>query len=75
MSEELKDYCSDDFYTYDEDIICSVGGAPNGLGMSPAVSNEGLSVSLRNAGDFPGITHYDTVRCRLIGSGTGTFHI
>lgn len=75
MFDDLKNFCSDDFYTYDEDIICSVGSAPNGLGMSPAVSEHGLSVSLRNAGDFNGISPYDTVRCKLNGSGTGTFHI
>lgn len=75
MSEDLKNFCSDDFYTYDEDIICSVGGAPNASGMSPAVSEHGVSVSLRNAGEFDGLTHYDTVCCSLEGPGNGTFHI
>ena len=63
------------FRSYDEEIICSVGGAPNAFGMSPAVSEHGISVSLRNAGEFDGLTHYDTVRCRLVGKGSGSFHI
>ena len=75
MLDDLKNFCAYNFYSYDEEIICSVGGAPNASGMSPAVSEHGISVSLRNAGEFDGLTHYDTVRCRLVGTGSGTFHI
>ena len=75
MHEELKNYFSDEYYSYDEDIICSVGNVPNNYGMSPAITKEGVSVSLRNAGEFDGIRKNSIVRCRLVGPGSGTFHI
>ena len=75
MLEDLKDFCSNDYYSYDEDIICSVGNTPNNFGNAPAITKEGVSVSIRNAGDFEGIGKNSIVRCRLIGAGTGTFHI
>ena len=70
IKNELEDY-----YSYDEDIICSVGAAPNVYGAAPAVSKEGVSVSLRNASDFPGIGKNSIVSCSLVGSANGTFHI
>lgn len=74
MLEDLKSFCAD-FYSYDEDIICSVGSTPNKYGMSPAITKEGISVSLRNASDFEGIAKNSIVRCRLVDDGPGTFHI
>lgn len=65
----------EDFYDYDEDIICSIGGEPNASGMSPAVTKEGVSVSIRNAGDFDDIKRNSIVSCRLKGAGYGTFQI
>ena len=75
MQEDLKEFLSNDYYSDDEDIICSVGNTPNNYGMSPAISKEGVSVSLRNAGEYKGIGKNSIVKCRLIGSGAGTFHI
>ena len=75
MMDDLKEYCSNDYYVDDEDIICIVGNSPNGYGMSPAVSVDGVGVSIRNAGDFDGVTKNSIVRCRQKGSGSGTFHI
>lgn len=75
MLEDVKKYFSVDYYSFDEDIICSVGSTPNNFGMSPAITKEGVSVSLKNAGDFEGIERGNIVRCRLIGIGSGTFHI
>lgn len=76
MSEELKDMFSSEYYSTDEDIICSVGNAPNVYyGMSPAITQDGVSVSIENAGEFAGLKKHDIVRCRLIGPGTGAFHI
>ena len=75
MVDDLKNYFSNDYYTFDEDIICSVGGKPNKYGMSPAITREGVSVSLRNASEFEGIDKNSIVVCRLNGAGTGTFHI
>ena len=75
MLNEIKNYFSNGYYSYDEDIICSVGNAPNIHGMSPAITKEGVSVSIRNACQFDGVAQYSIVRCRLIGPGTGTFHI
>ena len=75
MLEDLQNYFSTDYYSYDEDIICSVGTPPNAYGNAPAVTKDGVSVSIRNAGDFTGIGKNSIVRCRLKGAGTGTFHI
>lgn len=74
MLEEIKESVSD-FYSYDEDIICSVGNTPNASGMAPAITKEGISVSIENASDFEGVTRNSIVSCRLMGSGTGTFHL
>jgi hypothetical protein len=74
MLKEMKDAALD-YYTYDEDIICSVGGTSIQGGLAPAVSKEGISVSLKNASDFEGIGKNTIVKCRLLGRGTGTFHI
>lgn len=75
MLEDVKKYFSVDYYSFDEDIICSVGSTPNNFGMSPAITKEGVSVSLRNASDFDGIEKGNIVRCKLVGAGSGTFHI
>ena len=73
MLQLIKE-ASADYYTYNETIICSVGGNPLSSGMAPGVSKEGISVSLRNAGDFA-VSKNTIVSCRLLGRGTGTFHI
>lgn len=74
MCDELKDIFSDDYYSTDEDIICSIGSTPNYKGVSPAITQDGVSVSIENAGEFD-INKHDIVRCRLIGPGPGQFHI
>ena len=74
MLKEIKDAALE-YYTYDEDIICSIGGSPINGGVAPAVSKEGISVSIRNASEFEGIGKNTIVSCRLIGRGSGTFHI
>ncbi len=74
MLKEIKDAALE-YYTYDEDIICSVGGSPSNGGGAPVVSKEGISVSIRNAAEFEEIGKNTIVSCRLIGRGSGTFHI
>ena len=74
MLKEMKEAALD-YYTYDEDIICSLGGASIQGGLAPAVSKEGISVSIKNAGEFEGVGKNTIVKCRLLGRGTGTFHI
>ena len=64
MLKEMKDAALD-YYTYDEDIICSVGGTSIQGGLAPAVSKEGISVSLKNASDFEGIGKNTIVKCRV----------
>ena len=54
MLEIIKDALGD-YYSYDEEIICSVGSVPNTHGEAPAISREGVSVTLRNASEFVGI--------------------
>ena len=75
MADDIKSVFSNGYYTFDEEIICSVGNIPNSYGMSPAVTREGISATLINAKDFDGIKKNSIVRCRLMGPGTGTFHI
>ena len=75
MADDVKSVFSNDYYTFDEEIICSVGNIPNSYGMSPAVTREGVSATLINAKDFEGIKKNSIVRCSLIGQGSGNFHI
>jgi len=76
MAEELKNWINDDeFYTNDEDIICSLGGKTSYNRMAPAISAEGVSVSITNADKFDGLDRNSIVSCRKIGVGNGTFHI
>ena len=70
IKDELQDYYSDD-----EEIICSLGSAPNVYGAAPAISKEGVSVTIRNASDYVGVGRNSIVSCRLIGMGSGTFHV
>lgn len=74
MLDTIKDSV-DDYYSYDEEIICSVGSVPNARGEAPAISKEGVSVTLRNAYEFDGIGKNNIVSCHLIGRAAGTFHI
>ncbi len=75
MADDIKSVFSNDYYTFDEEIICSVGNTPNSYGMSPAVTKEGVSATLINAKDFEGIQKNSIVRCSLWGQGSGNFHI
>lgn len=75
MLEIIKDSVNDDYYSYDEEIICSVGSVPNVRGEAPAISKEGVSVTLRNASEFAGIGKNFIVSCHLIGRAAGSFHI
>ena len=75
MLEDLKNFLSDGYYSDDEDIICSVGNVPNSYGWAPAITKEGVSASIKNASEFDGIKKNSIVRCRLLGAGSGTFHI
>ena len=74
MLETIKE-ALDDYYSYDEEIICSVGSVPNAHGEAPAISKEGVSVTLRNASEFVGIGKNNIVSCHLIGKAAGLFHI
>ena len=75
MFDDLKNFFMNEYYSYDEDIICSVGNKPNVFGNAPAITAEGISASIRNAGDFEGIERNSIVKCRLTGSGSDSFHI
>ena len=74
MLREIKDSMLD-YYNYDEDIICTVGAAVAKGWAAPAVSKEGISISIKNASDFEGVTKNSIVVCKMIGKGTGTFHL
>ena len=65
----------DGIYEDEEDIYCSIGSAPNQFGMSPAITVEGVSASILNAGAFEGIEKNTIVCCRYRSKGSGTFHI
>ena len=74
MSKEIKENALD-YYTYDEDIICSLGASPTASGIAPAVSKDGISVSIRNAIGYEGLEKNTIVSCRMLGRSNGTFHI
>lgn len=75
MLDIIKENVVDGYYSYDEDIICSVGSVPNIRGEAPAITKEGVSVTLRNAYEFVGIGKNNIVSCHLIGKANGLFHI
>lgn len=76
MAEELKNWINDnEFYTADEDITCSLGCKPSSNRLTPAISAEGVSVSITNADKFEGLGRNSIVRCRRIGPAIGKFHI
>lgn len=74
MLKEIKENALD-YYTYDEDIICSLGASPTASGIAPAVSKDGISVSIRNAIGYEGLEKNTIVSCRMLGRSNGTFHI
>lgn len=75
MLEIIKESVNNEYYSDDEDIICSVGAVPNVRGEAPAISTEGVSVTLRNAKEFAEIGKNNIVSCHLIGKAAGSFHI
>ena len=75
MLDSIKEGVTDGYYSYDEDIICSLGAPANAYGAAPAITKEGVSVTLRNAGNFAGIGRNSIVSCHLVGKANGTFHI
>lgn len=75
MLDSIKEGVTDGYYSYDEEIICSIGGSANVRGAAPAITKEGVSVTLRNAGNFAGIGRNSIVSCHLVGMANGTFHI
>lgn len=75
MLEIIKEDVNKGYYSDDEDIICSVGSVPNVRGEAPAISTEGVSVTLRNAKEFADIGKNNIVSCRLLGKAAGSFHI
>ena len=55
-----------DYYGYDEEIICSVGNTPNVYGFAPAVSCEGVSISIKNANEFSEIGRNTILKCKKV---------
>lgn len=78
MIDEIKDFAQDYYNEYDE-IICSLGKEPTTNWFAPAISQDGISVSLIHIDNYEyrdELKVFDIVRCRQIGSQkTGTFHI
>lgn len=65
-----------DFYYDDEDIICYVAGTQNGnFGFLPAISKEGISVTLKGLESISGLRKGNLVAARLIGKAQEGFHI
>ena len=61
------------YYDEGEEVICSVGGTANHNGLAPAISDDGISISLINAEAFPFVRKGSVVLCRIIGPGRGGF--
>lgn len=80
MLELIKDFVNDGYYLDDEKIICSVGAdiQPGANGRYPAVTKEGVSVSL---GGFESIEEEsafvkgDVVLASYLGPGLGSYQI
>ena len=75
MYDFIKEESAD--YDLDEDnVICRLGKTPNPItGLAPAVSSEGLSVSLKTSEEFRRLPAGTIVKCRLIGPSSQNFHI
>jgi len=72
MRDGLSDFYTN-YYDEGEEIICSIGGKVNTNGLAPAISNDGISISLINAREFPYVQKGTVVVCRIVGPGRGGF--
>lgn len=72
MRDGLSDFYRN-YYDIDEEVICSIGGKVNGNGLAPAISEDGISISLINAREFPYVKKGTIVVCRIVGPGRGGF--
>ena len=61
------------FYETDEEVICSVGGQANPNGLAPAITEDGIGISLVNGNDHPYIKKGTIVNARIVGPGRGSF--
>lgn len=76
LKEESAEYYLDEAGNAADDILCRLGKAPHPRnGLAPAVSKEGLSVSLTTPQEYRELNAGAIVRCRFIGSSRGTTHI
>ena len=72
MRNGLSDFYRN-YYDTDEEVICSIGGKANANGLAPAISEDGISISLINAREFPYVKKGTIVVCRIVGPGRGGF--
>lgn len=72
MRNGLSDFYRN-YYDTDEEVICSIGGKVNANGLAPAISEDGISISLINAREFPYVKKGTIVVCRIVGPGRGEF--
>lgn len=72
MRDGLSDFYNN-YYDEGEEVICSIGGKVNANGLAPAISDDGISISLINAKDFPYVKKGTVVVCRIVGPGRGGF--
>ncbi len=76
MQQIIKDLISDGYYSYEDRIVCSIGSDQIYNGRVPAISREGVGISL---GGFNEINETfkkgDVVVAEYESTGTGTFHV
>ena len=72
MRDGLSDFYTN-YYEEGEEVICSIGSKVNTNGLAPAISDDGISISLINAREFPYIQKGTVVVCRIVGPGRGGF--
>lgn len=77
INEETQDYYPEDYGSAEgEDIICRLGKSPHAFnGLAPAVSSEGLSVSVFAAPELRHLPAGTIVKCRYKGPSHGPTHI
>lgn len=78
MIEDIKEMAKAEFLNYDGDIVCSVGSTPNvygGYQIVPAVTEDGLGISLKINDVDEDVRKYDVVNCRVTGVGQGDFNL
>lgn len=76
MQQIIKDLISEGYYSYEDRIVCSIGSDQVYNGRVPAISREGIGISLGGLNNLnETFRKGDVVVAEYESTGMGTFHI